>query len=68
MAGLAGEVAIAGVERLTLAFLRSPADDRREGGVYGVPITYGCEALMRKLANTCASSAANTASPAPCSV
>ena len=41
-AGLAGDVAIAGVERLTLAFLRSPADDRREGGVYGVPITYGC--------------------------
>ena len=39
-AGLAGEVAISGVERLTLAFLRSPADDRREGGVYGVPITY----------------------------
>ena len=48
-AGLAGEVAIAGVERLTLAFLRSPADDRREGGVYGVPITYGCEALMREI-------------------
>ena len=48
-AGLAGEVAIAGVERLTLAFLRSPADDRREGGVYGVPITYGCEALMDEI-------------------
>ena len=48
-AGLAGDVAISGVERLTLAFLRSPADDRREGGVYGVPITYGCEALMREI-------------------
>ena len=43
------EVAIAGVRRLTLAHLRCPVDDRREQDVYGVPITYGCEALIDEI-------------------
>ncbi len=34
---------------LTLAFLRCPVDNRRERDGYGVPITYGCEALMDEI-------------------
>ena len=48
-ANLPGEAAIAGVEKLTLAFLRCPVDNRRERDGYGVPITYGCEALMDEI-------------------
>jgi hypothetical protein len=31
---------------MPFAYLRSPADDRRAHSPYGVPITYGCEALI----------------------
>ena len=48
-ADIPAEVAIGNVDRLTLAFLRCPVDNRREKGVYGVPVTYGCEALIREI-------------------
>ncbi|MEG2860084.1 MAG: hypothetical protein RSA12_09330 [Clostridia bacterium] len=45
-ANVTEEMRIAGVDRLLLAFVRCPADTRRDGDFYGVPITYGCEALI----------------------
>ena len=43
------EYSIAAVERLPLAFLRCPVDNRREKDAYGVPVTYGCEALIGEI-------------------
>ena len=43
------EYSIAGVERLPLAFMRCPVDNRREKDVYGVPVTYGCEGLIAEI-------------------
>lgn len=43
------EYSIAGVDRLPLAFMRCPVDNRRERDVYGVPITYGCDGLIAEI-------------------
>lgn len=43
------EIVIPGAERLTFAFLRSPVTSRMEKRVYGVPITYGCDAILDEI-------------------
>lgn len=48
-AGFPDEYAIAGVDQLPIAFLRCPADNRRENDLYGAAITYGSEALIREV-------------------
>jgi len=42
-ASIAPEVTIGGTDRLLLAFIRCPRDNRLESKAYGVPITYGAE-------------------------
>ena len=49
-AGITPEVRIMGTDRLLLAFLRCPRDNRRTGDkAQGVPITYGAEKLVAEL-------------------
>lgn len=46
------EIAISGVDRLPIAFYSCPTGDRRPDGIEGVPITYGCDAILKKIATT----------------
>lgn len=48
-AGITPEITISNVDRLPLAFLRSPRDNRTDSKRYGVPITYGAEQLLNEL-------------------
>lgn len=48
------EIQIAGVERLPVAFFRCPTANRRPDDITGVPITFGCDATLRKIAQTLA--------------
>jgi hypothetical protein len=43
------EMTISGCEHLPLAFIKCPVDSRRNEALYGVPITFGCEDLMREI-------------------
>ena len=47
-ANIAEDIAIGNVDRLLFAFLKSPADNRTDKDLYGVPITYGSEELIRE--------------------
>lgn len=49
-AGITPEVRIGGVDRLLLAFLLCPRDNRRTDKDAGVPITFGAESLVKELA------------------
>ena len=46
------EVQIAGVERLPIGIFRCPTANRRPDDITGVPITFGCDATLRKIAQT----------------
>lgn len=48
-AELPEELAITGVEHLPLAYIKCPVDNRRSEALYGVPITYGCDDLIREI-------------------
>lgn len=48
-ADIAQEVRISNVERMLCGFLKCPKDGKKEGGFYGVPITYGCERTVADL-------------------
>lgn len=48
-ATVAEEMSITGVEHLPLAYIKCPAGNRRGDSMYGVPITYGCEDLMKEI-------------------
>jgi hypothetical protein len=48
-ADITPEITIGGTDRLLLAFLRCPRDNRRDEKVYGVPITYGAEREISEL-------------------
>lgn len=50
--GIPEEVKIAGVERLPIGFFRCPTANRRPDDITGVPITFGCDATLRKIAQT----------------
>lgn len=43
------DISITGVDRLPLAFLKSPANNRRSDNRYGVEITYGCDDIIKKI-------------------
>lgn len=51
-AGIPGEVRIAGVDKLPLGIFRCPTANRRPDDITGVPITFGCDATLRKIAQT----------------
>lgn len=42
-ADITDEITISGTDRVLLAFLRCPRDNRRDQKMYGVPITYGAD-------------------------
>lgn len=44
------EITISNTDRLLLAYIRSPRDNRTNYHRYGVPITYGAERLVQELA------------------
>ena len=48
-AGITPEIGVSGTDRLLLAYLRCPRDNRRERRLYGVPITYGAEQAIAEL-------------------
>lgn len=53
-ASIPEEVKIAGVERLPLGIFRCPTANRHPDDITGVPITFGCDATLRKIAQTLA--------------
>lgn len=48
-ASIQEEISISGCEYLPLAYIKCPIDNRRNEALYGVPITYGCDDLMREI-------------------
>lgn len=44
--------AISGVDRVLFAFFKSPIDNRQTADAYGVPITYGCDGLIKDILDT----------------
>lgn len=48
-AGISEEITITNVEHLPMAHIKCPKDDRRGNEKYGVPITYGCDGIIREL-------------------
>lgn len=48
------EIRIAGVERLPIGIFRCPTANRRPDDITGVPITFGCDATLNKIAKTLA--------------
>jgi len=48
-ADLAEEMTITGVEHLPMAYIKCPVDNRRNEELYGVPITYGCDDLIKEV-------------------
>lgn len=51
-AGITPEITISGVDRILFGFLRCPTDGRKDRSIYGVPITYGNEDVIKQL-HTC---------------
>lgn len=43
------EMTITGCEHLPLAYIKCPVDNRRNEALYGVPITYGCDDLIKEI-------------------
>lgn len=50
-ANIMPEIRIAGVDRLPIGIYKCPASNRRPDTMDGVPITYGCNATLTKIAN-----------------
>ncbi len=50
-AGIPEEAAVDGCDRPLFGFLRCPQDNRRPDNLAGVPITYGCDALLGEIAD-----------------
>lgn len=43
---------IANVDRVLAGYIKSPINNRKSKDVYGVPITYGCEATIKEIKET----------------
>ncbi len=43
------DIAIANVDRVPFGYIKSPADNRDGNDDYGVPITYGCDAIIDEI-------------------
>ncbi|MGN1121989.1 MAG: hypothetical protein ACI4RV_06450 [Eubacteriales bacterium] len=50
--GIPEEIAIGGVDRLPIGIMRCPTSSRRPEVPDGVPVTYGCDATLKKIADT----------------
>lgn len=50
--GIEPQIAISGVDRLPVAFYSCPISGRNPNGIDGKPITYGCDATLKKIADT----------------
>ena len=48
-ANIQEEMTISGCEHLPLAYIKCPIDNRRNEALYGVPITFGCNDLMKEI-------------------
>lgn len=46
------DISITNVEKMPFMYLKSPIDNRKENGDYGVPITYGCNKQISKIMKT----------------
>lgn len=53
-AGIPEEIRISGVDRLLFAFIKSPVDNRQAQDLYGVPVTYGCDGIIKEIQATLA--------------
>lgn len=53
-AGIPEDVAVGGCNRPLFGFMRCPQDNRRPDSLAGVPITYGCDALLKAIADAMA--------------
>lgn len=51
-AGIPEEIRISGLEHLPLAYIKSPANNRRGSALYGVPVTFGCDEKITEI-NEC---------------
>lgn len=47
--GIPGEIFIPNCKKLPFGFLKCPVDNRRSDDTYGVPITYGCDELIKDI-------------------
>lgn len=56
-AGIPEEVAVGGCNRPLFGFLRCPQDNRRPDSLAGVPITYGCDTLIKEITDAMAEEA-----------
>ena len=43
------EMVITGVDRVLFGYIKSPINNRRTNDIYGVPITYGCDATILEI-------------------
>lgn len=43
------DIAISNVERMPFGYIKSPIDNRRSNDNYGVPITYGCNKIIKEI-------------------
>ena len=46
------EMVIPNVDRVSIAYIKSPVDNRLTNGLYGVPITYGCDKTIGRIMET----------------
>ena len=46
------EMSITGVDRVLFGYLKSPVNNRKANDIYGVPITYGCDATIEEIKDT----------------
>lgn len=53
-AGIPEELRINGVDRLLFSFIKSPVDNRQVQDLYGVPVTYGCDGIIKEIQETLA--------------
>lgn len=45
-------IGISNVDRVPMGFVKSPINNRKTNSLYGVPITYGCEATISEIKET----------------
>lgn len=43
------DIAISGVDRALFGYIKSPVDNRKSVDKYGVPITYGCDSIIKEI-------------------
>lgn len=51
-ASIPEEIRIGGVDRLPIGIMRCPTSNRRSDTIEGVPVTFGCNSILEKIATT----------------